>query len=129
MTLATALRSGSPGEPGCRADLEIDRLGGDGIETWTCPLPAVVTVSHEVGELPYIELGRMIQAKARPYEVQAVDEAGLGPGAARPAGTSRAPILVGLARPSDERACHLVEGHDARHAGRELARHLVDQAG
>lgn len=119
ITLATAIgvehRSGSP------ASLLVDRLTDSGTEVVGCELPAVVTVSHEVGELEAVPFSRLVEAKGLPLEV--ISEADLG--GDRGSGPWSAPTVEGMHLRDESRRCELVTGEDARDAGRALARRLL----
>lgn len=94
VALATAIRVDEGGE-----SIEVDRLVDGGIETITCPLPAVVTVSNEVGELPYTEFKAIAAAKKKPLETLAV--------------TPESPVpvvkLAAMEKPDFERECKMID--------------------
>lgn len=138
VTLATALRLGpagqaedlqaldgaepasGPGAPG--RSVIVERLGPDGLETVSCPLPAVVTVSHEAGEVPIVEFAKMIEAKRKPFEV-------LKPGALGLIDTRRPQAaqleITSISKPTNDRPCELIEAASARDSGRALAARLA----
>lgn len=94
VALATAIRVADGGQ-----SIEVDRLVDGGIETVTCPLPAVVTVSNEVGELPYTEFKAIAAAKKKPVETLAV------------APESADPVvkLTAMEKPVFERECQMID--------------------
>lgn len=135
VTLVKGIKVGQ--EPGT---LSLRRVGGDGTQQVLVRMPAVVTVSHEMGELPYVEFARVVEAKSKPFDVikslpepsQTVD--GSDEASALVSGTSNlrddvdhpSASVLSLEFPADQRACAMVEAPDAREAGRELARMLSD---
>ena len=87
----------------------------DGYQFVESPLPAVVTVSHEVGELRYPSLAAIKGAKNLPQLVLSPDELDID---------SPGEVLVravSLEAPSRERACTLVEEDTPEDTGRKLA--------
>jgi electron transfer flavoprotein beta subunit len=119
VTLATALQV----EPADGEDrVLVEQLAESGSNLLRAPLPAVVTVSHEVGEAPVVPFARMVEAKKMPLDILTpADLAGVEATAA-PATTY---ALVGMQERDEHRSCELVEGSDARDAGRALARRLL----
>lgn len=99
----------------------VDQLSDHGANRLACPLPAVVTVSHEVGEVGSVPFAKVVEAKKMPFEVLSRSEVD-GPGILDP--TPRAPGLLGMHARDDRRSCELIEDPDAREAGRILARRL-----
>ena len=91
----------------------VERVLPDGYEVVEAPLPALVTVSGEVGGLRY-------------PSVQAIKAAKAIPDRARPGGPGPGPLHMGrvrtvaLAAPSRERRCKMVEGETPEEAGRNL---------
>lgn len=112
VTLAVALRRGEG------AEVVVERLVDGGTETVACPLPAVVTVSSEVGELPYPPLPALQAARRKPVDVLTPEDLGLEDA---PADL----VLTGLTRPSLDRDCEIIDAPDARSAGAALARRLL----
>ncbi|MBI4527102.1 MAG: electron transfer flavoprotein subunit beta/FixA family protein [Deltaproteobacteria bacterium] len=95
--------------------VRVHRITADGYEIAEAPLPAVVTVSNELGEprTPTIK-GIMRAAGAKPT-VWGRDELGVDV-----AGLSRietADVFI----PARERRCEFIEGEDEADAGRKLA--------
>jgi electron transfer flavoprotein beta subunit len=118
-----ALASGLRVEPAdVRDDVVVEQLADSGTNVLAAPLPAVVTVSHEVGEVPVVPFSRMVEAKKMPMEILAPGDLG----AAGPDGDGTdGPRLVGMHERDERRTCEIVEGTDARDAGRALARRLL----
>jgi electron transfer flavoprotein beta subunit len=99
--------------------LRVERVLPNGYEVVRTGLPAVVTVSHEVGELRYPKLAAIKAAKALPREELSTADLGIElPG-----------LLVevaGLSEPERERRCVMVEAEEQDDAGRLLAERLRD---
>jgi electron transfer flavoprotein beta subunit len=93
----------------------VERLLPDGYEVVEAPLPALVTVSGEVGDLRYPSLQAIKAAKALPQTVLGPADLGLDL-----SGLGRVQT-VALAAPSRERRCTLVDGDTPQEAGRKLA--------
>jgi electron transfer flavoprotein beta subunit len=99
--------------------LFVERLASDEIEQLSCPLPAVVTVSSEIGELPPLTVSSILrEARSKPFEV--LEPAELGLLTDMPLGIE----LVSLEKPSRERDCRMVSGGDARLRGSRLVEML-----
>jgi len=96
----------------------VERVLPDGYELVEAPLPALVTVSHEVGDLRYPALAAIKASKQLPQTV-------LSPGDLE---VELAPVgiveRVGLAAPSRERNCAMVSGETLEEAGGKLAERL-----
>lgn len=93
----------------------VERVLPDGYEVVEAPLPALVTVSGEVGDLRYPSLQAIKAAKVLPQTVLGLADLEL-----EPSGLGRVET-VALAAPSRERRCTLVEGDTPEEAGRKLA--------
>jgi electron transfer flavoprotein beta subunit len=94
-------------------ELLVERLAFDAIERFSCPLPALVTVSSEIGEPPPVGLPSLKEARSKPFEVLEPVEVGL----------TDAPLgieLVSLEKPLRERDCRMVSEGDARQCGAQL---------
>jgi electron transfer flavoprotein beta subunit len=120
VTLATALRV-EQSEGGPR--VLVDQLADSGSNLLSAPLPAVVTVSHEVGEAPVVPFARMVEAKKMPLDILVPADLDGTESTGAPATTY---ALVGMQERDEHRTCELVEGSDAREAGRALARRLLE---
>lgn len=90
----------------------------DGFVRMEAPLPALVTVSHEVGELGYPSLAAIKAAKNIPQVFLSPDE--LGVELSMPAMVAR----VAVASPSRERRCDVVSGENPEEMGEMLAERL-----
>lgn len=93
----------------------VERVLSDGYEVVECSLPALVTVSGEVGDLRYPSLQAIRAAKELPQRVVKTQELGV-----------TLPIrtwtqTVSLEPPRRERSCRLVEADSPAEAGEKLA--------
>ncbi len=95
--------------------VRVERVLPDGLEVVEAPLPALVTVSGEVGDLRYPSLQAIKAAKALPQTVLGPEDLGVDPSGLRRVET------VALKAPSRERNCKLVEADTPEEAGRKLA--------
>ncbi|NPV60922.1 MAG: electron transfer flavoprotein subunit beta/FixA family protein [Actinobacteria bacterium] len=95
--------------------VRVERVLPDGYEVVEAPLPALVTVSGELGDLRYPSLQAIKAAKALPQTVLGPDDLGVDPH-----GLARVET-VGLEAPKRERSCKLVEADTPEEAGRKLA--------
>ncbi len=99
--------------------LRVERVLPDGYEIVESPLPALITVSHEVGELRYPPLPAIKAAKSLPVETLGLEELGVGlPG--------NLLQLADLTPPSRERSCVLVEGESPGEVAEKLALKLLE---
>ncbi len=98
--------------------VRVERVLPDGFETVEAPLPALVTVSHEIGDLRYPALAAIKAAKQLPQKSLSLSDIN---------GELASTGLVermGLAAPSRERACVMVGADTGEEAGRALAERL-----
>jgi electron transfer flavoprotein beta subunit len=93
----------------------VERVLPDGYEVVEAPLPALVTVSGEVGDLRYPSLQAIKAGKALPQTVLGLADLDMDP-----SGLGRVQT-ISLATPSRERRCTLVDGDSPEEAGRKLA--------
>ena len=99
--------------------LVVERALDEGYEVVEAGLPALVTVSNELGEPRYPNLrGIMAASRKSPTVWTAAD---LGLDTARLAPSLE---LIDLFIPVSDKQCELVEGEDERDAGRQLALRL-----
>lgn len=98
--------------------LRVKRVLPDGYEVVTARLPALVTVSHEVGELRYPHIAAIKAAKRLPQRLLTVEDLGLDgvPG--------KRGEVVSIQAPKRERNCVMVREDDQRDTGERLAEKL-----
>lgn len=121
ITMAGAVRIADSGADCDR--VVVDQLTDSGSNVLSAPVPAVVSVSHEVGDPPVVPFSNMVAAKKMPLEVLTPTELERTRVAEPASPESR---LCGIHPRDDQRTCELIEGPDARDAGRALARRIVD---
>jgi electron transfer flavoprotein beta subunit len=98
--------------------VEVESILPDGFARVEARLPALVTVSHEAGELRYPSLAAIKDAKKLPVVSYSLEELGVEAG----------PVLVvtrSIGAPSRERRCEMVAGETAAEAGEKLAALLI----
>lgn len=100
--------------------VRVERVLSDGFQVMESSLPALVTVTSELGELRYPTARARLQAKRRRPRYLTLEELGME--------TSTSPVIevLDLSLLTEERDCHFVEGVDGVEAGRRLAEVLVD---
>lgn len=103
------------------SELTVERIMADGFEVVASRMPAVVTVSHEVGELRYPSLSAIKEAKKLPVTVLSMDDL--------PIEEPPGPLVeaVGIKAPSRERRCKVVKAEEPEEAGEKLAGLLVGE--
>lgn len=95
--------------------VRVERVLADGIQVMEAELPAVVTVTSELGALRYPRLRDKLQAARRRPRYLALGELGID------AATAPAVEVLDLELVATQRACELVTGADGADAGRRLA--------
>ncbi|MCC7076542.1 MAG: hypothetical protein IT198_05400 [Acidimicrobiia bacterium] len=118
VTVAVGIRAAGLGT------VEVDRLTEGGIETIECGLPAVVTVSSEIGDPGPVDFPALAAAKRKPIRILEAAELDL-----RDSEADLGPVLVDLVKPKLERTCEIVGGEDARAAGRALVARIAELSG
>jgi electron transfer flavoprotein beta subunit len=100
----------------------VERVLPDGYEVIEATLPALVTVSNELGEPRFAGLkGIMAAAKKQPLVWKPAD---IGADMSRIGEVGRLTRLIKLLRPVKEGACELIEGENLAEAGEKLALRL-----
>jgi len=104
--------------------VKIERVIPDGYEVVEVPLPAMITVTSEMGALRYAALkGIMAAAKKQPTVWKPAD-IGLEPSQVGAAG--RRTSLDRLFQPVKEAKCEIIEGETTAEAGANLAVRLKE---
>lgn len=98
--------------------VRVERVLPDGYEVVEAPLPALVTVSHELGDLRYPKLAAIKAAKQLPQNVLSLSDLN---GELASSGLVE---RIALAAPSRERTCAVVAGETPEEAGRNLAERM-----
>ena len=100
----------------------VERVLPDGYEVIETSLPAVMTISNELGEPRFATLkGIMTAAKKQPLLWSPAD---IGADPSQIGAAGRLVKLVKLVRPVKEAKCELIEGENAADAGEKLALRL-----
>jgi electron transfer flavoprotein beta subunit len=99
--------------------IRVERVLQDGFETLEVELPALVTVSNELGEVRKPNLRETMRAARKPVAVWTAAEIGL-------AGEQLQPrrMLARLYRPQKRTQCEFIEGATAAERGARLAQRL-----
>jgi len=100
----------------------VERVLMDGFETVESPLPAVVTVSNELGEPRYPKLQQIMQAARK--QVMVWSAADLGLDASQLGPEAHRLDLERLYIPVSETECEFIEGDTPEEKARNLARRL-----
>ena len=102
--------------------LLVERALTDGYEVVEASLPALVTVSNELGEPRYPTLRGIMTASRKTPTVWTADDLGLDAASLEPKLR-----LTDLFTPEADRQCELIEGEDEADAGRKLALRLREE--
>ena len=104
--------------------LAVERVLMDGFETVEAPLPAVVTVSNELGEPRYPKLQQIMQAAKK--QVTVISAADLGLDASQLGADARKLALEKLYIPVSDTQVELMEGDTPEDKAAALAKKLVE---
>jgi electron transfer flavoprotein beta subunit len=107
----------------CKVDVSgscvrAERVVSDGYEVVETPLPALITVSHELGELRAVSLRELLAAKEKPIVTWSCQDIGVE---SIPARRTR---VLDMYVPAREAHCEIVEGSNDEEAGANLALRL-----
>jgi electron transfer flavoprotein beta subunit len=100
--------------------LNVERALTDGHEVVETSLPALVTISNELGELRSIAMKELIAAQKMPMKTMTAQELGVDPQ------SSRRTTLLKLFIPRREIHCDIIKGGTPEEAGTNLAVKLRD---
>ena len=100
-------------------NMVVERVVADGFETVSMPLPAVVTISNEIGDPRYPKLQQIMQAARKTVTRLSADELGLDPATVGDAGARLK--LERLFIPAVEGEVELMEGETAEERAQALA--------
>jgi electron transfer flavoprotein beta subunit len=95
--------------------VRVERVVSDGYEVIEAPLPILITVSNELGELRYANVKQLVASRNRPIMTWSANELGVDPS---PMKQSR---LLRLFIPQKETRCEVVEGESPEEIGANLA--------
>ena len=105
--------------------VRVIRVLGDGSETVEAPLPAVVTVAHELGNVRNASLRETMRAAKKPVETWAPADIDVEADAVGALGARRS--LERLYVPVSDTTCEFIEGEDAAAIAAALARRLIEE--
>jgi electron transfer flavoprotein beta subunit len=104
--------------------LVVERVLMDGFETVEAPLPAVATVSNELGEPRYPKLQQIMQAAKKQVTIWSAADLGLDASQLGPEG--RKLDLEKLYIPVSDTTCEFMEGDTPEEKAQALAKKLVE---
>ncbi len=96
--------------------VKVERLTARGSEVLEAPLPAMVTVTNELGQPRYPSLRGIMAAGRKQPTVWSVQDLGIDPGDLR-----QRVEIVDLYTPISDRECEVIQGEDEADSGRLLA--------
>jgi len=95
--------------------VKVERVISDGYEVIEVPLPALITISHELGELRSIQVRELMAAQKKQFIIWKAQDLGI-----ELFSTERSRMLQ-LFMPDKESRCQIVEGETSEEAGANLA--------
>ena len=98
--------------------LRVERVVSDGYQVVEAPLPALVTVSHELGQLRNVALRELMAAQDKPIQVWGYQDIGIE---ALPV---RRTSMIDLYIPLRESKCEIINGNSEEEAAANLALRL-----
>jgi electron transfer flavoprotein beta subunit len=101
---------------------KVERVTTDGYEVVETPLPALVTVSNELGEPRYPTIKQVMASKKKQLVIW--KPADIGVNVSRIGGAGRRTRLLKLFQPVQESRCELIGGKNPAEAGANLALRL-----
>ncbi len=93
----------------------VERVVSDGYEVIESPLPALVTVSHELGELRSVPLQQLMAAQKKPVTIWRCQDLGF---TSPPTGRTK---MLKLYIPHKEARCEVIDGETEEEKGANLA--------
>lgn len=102
--------------------VRVERVTGDGVEIVEAPLPAVVTVAHELGQPRKASLRETMRTAQKPVAVWSAADLGLAAAQVGAAGSRR--TLERLYTPANDVFCEFVDGETPQQQAADLARRL-----
>ena len=103
----------------------VERVLAEGYDTVEAPLPALVTISNELGEPRYPKLQQIMMAARKQVTVMTASDLGLDASQVGPGGVRL--NLDRLFQPVSEVECEIVEGETADEVAQKLALRLREQ--
>lgn len=105
--------------------VRVERVLDNGTETVEAPLPALVTVSHELGKPRPASLRETMRAARKPVTLWTASDLGLEPAQVGAAGARR--VLESLYIPVNDVACELVAGDSPADMAANLVARLREE--
>jgi len=102
--------------------VRVERVAGDGVEVVKAPLPAVVTVAHELGQPRKASLRETMRTAQKPVAVWSAADLGLAAGQVGEAGSRR--TRERLYAPVSDIFCEFIEGETPQQQAAALAHRL-----
>ena len=102
--------------------VRVERVAGDGVEVVKAPLPALVTLAHELGPPRKASLRETMRTARKPVSVWSAADLGLDARQVGEAGSRR--ILERLYAPVSDVLCEFIEGETPQQQAAALARRL-----
>lgn len=100
--------------------LRVERVVSDGYQVVETPLPALVTVSHELGQLRNVALRELMAAQDKPIQAWGYQDVGIE---ALPV---KRTSMIDLYIPRRESKCEIVNGNNEEEAAANLALRLSE---
>jgi electron transfer flavoprotein beta subunit len=104
--------------------VRVERVVDNGVDVIEASLPAVVTVSNELGAARSPSLRETMRAARKPVVIWAAKDLGLSRSEVGAGGARR--VLERLFVPERRGACELVDGATAEEQGTKLAQRLLE---
>jgi electron transfer flavoprotein beta subunit len=95
--------------------LKVERVLNDGYEVIESSLPALVTVSHELGNLRSVNIKELMAAQKTPLTIWTANDLDLQ------LNQIKLNTIVGMVEPRKQTTCNLVQGDSHEEAGINLA--------
>ena len=96
--------------------VRVERVVSDGYEVIEAPMPALITVSNELGDLRTVNLRNLMAAQKKPVTVWKAEDLGIDPSQMR-----RSTLLRLSTPPAREARCESIEGQTPEEKGANLA--------
>ena len=106
-------------------EIRVERVVGDSEETVGAPLPAVITVAHEIGAVRHPNLRETMRASKKP--VQSLDSDALGVDAKGIGKQGSRRVIERLYQPVHEVNCEWLDGAEPVAAAKALAAKLIER--
>jgi len=102
-------------------ELVVEKVKPDGYEVAKTKMPALITASNEIGELRYVSVKQLMEARKKPVEIWNEDDLDIDHQKLRKV------EIVDLYKPEIEKECCFIEGESPQEKGENLAMLLVEK--